>query len=222
MYSWWQDHINEKSFTAARHLTRLSSTPNSCITFALGNIVWESSVANSCIRQWHETEQWANLDCPSSSCICCLHLCLASFFGSSDRVLVTLMCSCFAEFLYSYYALSIKFLRVLLNGRNCCGLVRCGFLAWDSTLSLMDSFTQEECRLTDFVSSSSQLLHGLFLQNFSSSRPNLVITFLFANFSARVICGKLLYSALARDRVANFLRSSLLIPYWLLRFVFAS
>jgi hypothetical protein len=31
-----------------------------------------------------------------------------------------------------------------------------------------------------------------------------------------------LYLALTRDRVANFLRSSLLISYWLLGFVFAS
>ncbi len=32
----------------------------------------------------------------------------------------------------------------------------------------------------------------------------------------------MMYSALTRDRVANFLRSSLLISYWLLGFVFAS
>jgi hypothetical protein len=38
-----------------------------------------------------------------------------------------------------------------------------------------------QCRLTDFVSSSSQLLDRLLLQDFSSSRPNLVITFLFGN-----------------------------------------
>ncbi len=38
----------------------------------------------------------------------------------------------------------------------------------------------------------------------------------------RVNCGKQLYSALTRDRVANFLRSSLLISYWLRGFVFVS
>ncbi len=76
-------------------------------------------------------------------------------------------------------------------------------------------------RSIDFTSSSCQLLDGYLLQDFSSS-PNLVITFLFGNYSVRVNCGKLLYSALARDRVANFLRSSLLISYWLLGFVFAS
>ncbi len=41
-----------------------SSTPNSSLTFALGNIVWESSVANSCIGQLHETGQQAYLDHP--------------------------------------------------------------------------------------------------------------------------------------------------------------
>ncbi len=65
-------------------------------------------------------------------------------------------------------------------------------------------------------------LDRLLLQDFSSSCPNLVITFLFGNHSVRVNCGKKLYSALAQDRVANFLRSSLLISYWLLGFVFAS
>ncbi len=38
-----------------------------------------------------------------------------------------------------------------------------------------------QCKSTDFVSSSSQLLDGLLLQDFSSSCPNLVITFLFGN-----------------------------------------
>jgi hypothetical protein len=47
-----------------------------------------------------------------------------------------------------------------------------------------------QCRLTDFLSSSSQLLGGLLLQDFSSSRPSLVITFLFSNYSVRVNCGK--------------------------------
>jgi hypothetical protein len=37
-----------------------------------------------------------------------------------------------------------------------------------------------QCRSTDFTSSSSQLLDGYLLQEFSSS-PNLVITFLFGN-----------------------------------------
>ena len=41
-----------------------SSTPNLSLTFALGNIVWESSVANSCIGLWHETGQQAYLDHP--------------------------------------------------------------------------------------------------------------------------------------------------------------
>ncbi len=73
-----------------------------------------------------------------------------------------------------------------------------------------------------YSSSSSWLLISYLLQDFSSSHPNLVITFLFGNYSVRVICRKLLYSALTQDRVANFLRSSLLISYWLLGFVFAS
>jgi hypothetical protein len=47
-----------------------------------------------------------------------------------------------------------------------------------------------QCRLTDFVSSSSQLLDRLLLQDFSSSCPNLVITFLFGNYSVRVNCGE--------------------------------
>ncbi len=38
----------------------------------------------------------------------------------------------------------------------------------------------------------------------------------------RVNCGQQLYWTLAQDRVANFLRSSLLISYWLFGFVFAS
>ncbi len=63
-----------------------------------------------------------------------------------------------------------------------------------------------QCRLTDFISSSSQLLDGLLLQDFSSSHPNLVIIFLFSSYSVRVNCGKLLYWLLAQDRVANFLR----------------
>ncbi len=79
-----------------------------------------------------------------------------------------------------------------------------------------------QCRSIDFLSRSSQLLDGLLLQDFSSSRPNLAITFLLSNYSVRVNCGKQLYLALAQDRVANFLRSSLLISYWLLRFVFSS
>ncbi len=41
-------------------------------------------------------------------------------------------------------------------------------------MSLKASVTQEEYRLTDFVSSSSQLFHGLLVQDFSSSCPNLV------------------------------------------------
>jgi hypothetical protein len=45
-------------------------------------------------------------------------------------------------------------------------------------------------RSTDFVSSSSQLLDGLLLQDFSSSRPNLVITFPFGNYSVRINSGK--------------------------------
>jgi hypothetical protein len=47
-----------------------------------------------------------------------------------------------------------------------------------------------QCRLTDFVSSSSKLLGRLLLQDFSSSCPNVVITFLFGNYSVRVICGQ--------------------------------
>jgi hypothetical protein len=47
-----------------------------------------------------------------------------------------------------------------------------------------------QCRLTDFVSRSSQLLDGLPLQDFSSSHPNLVITFLFGSYSVRINCGK--------------------------------
>ncbi len=53
--------------------------------------------------------------------------------------------------------------------------------------------------------SSSQLFIGYFLQDFSSSHLNLVITFLFGNYSVRVNCRKYLYSALTQDRVANFL-----------------
>ena len=45
-------------------LSDSSSTPNLSLTFALGNIVWESSVANSCIGLWHETGQQAYLDHP--------------------------------------------------------------------------------------------------------------------------------------------------------------
>jgi hypothetical protein len=41
-------------------------------------------------------------------------------------------------------------------------------------------FLPFQCRSTDFTSSSSQLLDGYLLQDFSSS-PNLVITFLFGN-----------------------------------------
>ncbi len=84
-----------------------SSTPNSSLTFVLGKIVWESSVANICIGQWHKAGQQAYLDCPFSSCICCSYLCLASFFRSLDRVFVALRYSCLAEFIYSYYTLSI-------------------------------------------------------------------------------------------------------------------
>ena len=47
-----------------------------------------------------------------------------------------------------------------------------------------------QCRLIDFLSRSSQLLDGLLLQDFSSSHPNLVIIFLFGNYSVRVNCGK--------------------------------
>ncbi len=43
-----------------------------------------------------------------------------------------------------------------------------------------------QCRLIDFLSRSNQLLDGLLLQDFSSSCPNLVITFLFGNYSVRV------------------------------------
>ncbi len=73
-----------------------------------------------------------------------------------------------------------------------------------------------------YSSSSSRLFISYLLQDFSSSHPNLVITFQFGNYSVRVNCHEQLYSTLARDRVANFLRSSLLISYWLLGFVFAS
>ncbi len=45
-----------------------------------------------------------------------------------------------------------------------------------------------QCRSTDFVLSSIQLLDGYLLQDFSSS-PNLVTTFLFGNNSVRVNCG---------------------------------
>jgi hypothetical protein len=47
-----------------------------------------------------------------------------------------------------------------------------------------------QCRLIDFLSRSSQLLDGLLLQDFSTSCPNLVITFLLSNYSVRVDCGK--------------------------------
>ncbi len=39
-----------------------------------------------------------------------------------------------------------------------------------------------QCRLIDFLSRSSKLLDGLLLQYFSSSHPNLVITFLLCNY----------------------------------------
>ena len=39
-----------------------------------------------------------------------------------------------------------------------------------------------------YSSSSSQLFIGYLLQDFSSSHPNLVITFLFGNYSVRVNC----------------------------------
>ncbi len=79
-----------------------------------------------------------------------------------------------------------------------------------------------QCRSIDFLSRSSQLLDGFLLQDFSSSCPNLVITFLLSNYSARVNCGIELYLELVWDRFVNCLSSSLLISYWLLRFVFAS
>ncbi len=73
-----------------------------------------------------------------------------------------------------------------------------------------------------YSSGSSRLFIGYLLQDFSSSHPNLVVTFLLGNYSVRVNCRELLYLALTRDRVANFLRLSLLNSYWLLGFVFAS
>ncbi len=42
----------------------------------------------------------------------------------------------------------------------------------------------------DFLSRSSHLLDELLLQDFSSSHPNLVITFLLSNYSVRVNYGK--------------------------------
>jgi hypothetical protein len=62
-----------------------------------------------------------------------------------------------------------------------------------------------------YSSSSSQLFIGYLLQDFSSSHPNLVIAFLFGNYSVRVNYCKELYSALTQDRVTNFLRLSLFI-----------
>ncbi len=47
-----------------------------------------------------------------------------------------------------------------------------------------------QCRWTDFVSISSQLLDGLLWQDFSSSCPNMVVTFLFSNYSVRVNYGE--------------------------------
>jgi hypothetical protein len=47
-----------------------------------------------------------------------------------------------------------------------------------------------QCRLVDFLSRSKQLLDKLLLQDFSSSCPNLVITFLLSNYGVRVNCGK--------------------------------
>ncbi len=44
--------------------------------------------------------------------------------------------------------------------------------------------------LSYYSSSSSWLFIGYLLQDFSSSHPNLVITFLFGNFSVRVNCCK--------------------------------
>ncbi len=45
-------------------------------------------------------------------------------------------------------------------------------------------------RLIDFTSSSSQLFVSYLLQDVSFSHPNLVITFLFGNYSVRVNCCK--------------------------------
>ncbi len=75
--------------------------------------------------------------------------------------------------------------------------------------------------LSYYSSRSSWLFIGYLLQDFSSNHPNLVITFLFGNYSMRVNCCEYLYLALTQDRVTNFLRLSLLISYWLLGFVFA-
>ncbi len=44
--------------------------------------------------------------------------------------------------------------------------------------------------LSYYSSSSSQLFIGYLLQDFSSSHPNLVITFLFGDYSVRVNCCK--------------------------------
>jgi hypothetical protein len=40
----------------------------------------------------------------------------------------------------------------------------------------------------DFSSSSSRLFVGYLLQDFSTSHPNLVITFLFGSYNVRVNC----------------------------------
>ncbi len=67
-----------------------SSTLNLSLTFALGNIVWESSVANSCIGKWHETGQQAYLDILKvvpPHLILVAWICVSITIGSMDRVI---------------------------------------------------------------------------------------------------------------------------------------
>ncbi len=101
MYSWWQDHMNKKSFTEARHC-QTPLPPRICSTFCTWQLRMRVICCQLGIGLWHKIGQQAYLDCPSSSHICCLHLCLVSFFGSLDRVLIMFRCSCLAEYTATY------------------------------------------------------------------------------------------------------------------------
>jgi hypothetical protein len=48
-------HIDFKSITGYI-LQDFSSSPNLFLTFPVGDIVWESIVANKCIGHWHKIE----------------------------------------------------------------------------------------------------------------------------------------------------------------------
>ena len=61
-------------------LQDFTSSPNLVITFLLGNIVWESTVANNCIGHWHKTGLRTVKGHPSSSHIGCLDLCLHHYW----------------------------------------------------------------------------------------------------------------------------------------------